>query len=45
MISKSRYTNGDCDFYHDCINGEDVGGEGGCYGCVHNFEEELYNGG
>ena len=35
-----KYTNGDCDFFHDCLNGDDVGGENGCYGCVHNLEEE-----
>jgi len=34
-----KYTNGDCPFYHDCISGEDVGGEGNCYDCVHNLEE------
>ena len=34
---KMKYTNGDCDFYHNCINGE-----GGCKGCVHNLEEEEW---
>ena len=38
--SKERYYNHNCEFYDDCFNGEDVGGEGGCYSCVHNLEEE-----
>ena len=41
---KKKYTNGECDFFQDCINGEDIGGEGTCVGCVHNFEEDA-NGG
>lgn len=38
---KTGYYNGDCDFYHDCLNGEDVGGEGGCFSCTHNLEKHL----
>ncbi|KKK41922.1 hypothetical protein LCGC14_2432420, partial [marine sediment metagenome] len=40
---KTKYTNGNCDFFHDCLNGEDVGGEGSCLNCVHNLEEERWN--
>ena len=40
LKDKKEYYNGDCDFYHDCISGEDVGGNGGCLGCTHNLEEE-----
>lgn len=39
-MSEGKYTNGDCPFYMSCLNGEDVGGEGSCERCVHNFEEE-----
>jgi hypothetical protein len=38
--TKRKYYNGDCDFFHDCISGEDVGGNGGCLDCVHNLEEK-----
>ena len=36
---KKAYYNGDCDFYNDCVSGEDVGGEGGCRCCTHNLED------
>lgn len=41
MEDDSSYNNTDCDFYDDCINGEDIGGEGGCFSCVHNLEEKC----
>ena len=36
---KEKYYNGDCDFFTNCLNGENVGGEGTCKGCIHNLEE------
>ena len=35
-----KFTNGECQYFLDCMCGEDIGGEGTCCGCVHNEEDQ-----